>query len=133
MRLPDWQIRLEAFMRVRRTMPFKWGVHDCATFAADGIEAMTGVRYVPGLRGHQTAREAIAAMRAAGGLKGIATQALGEPVAPLMATIGDVVLVPMGKREALGLCNGSTVIGAALAGGLANAPLDIAIAAWRVR
>lgn len=130
-RLHDWQLRLEAFVRDRSAVPFAWGSNDCALFAADAVQALTGVRHLPELRGHASAREALRAVRQAGGLHAIATRALGPAVTPAFAAVGDVVLVRMGRREALGLCNGGTVLGPG-PDGLAVASMDGALAAWRV-
>lgn len=131
MRRHDWPLHFERFARARLAIPFTWGANDCATFAAAGVEAITGVHLLPDLRGYTSAREALAAIRAAGGLDQVATRALGEPIRPLMAAVGDVVLVPMGKRMALGLCNGHTVIGAGRRG-MAVTGMAGALKAWRV-
>ncbi|MES2972383.1 MAG: hypothetical protein V4757_02185 [Pseudomonadota bacterium] len=131
MRLHDWQLRFEKFAAEREAMPFAWGVNDCATFAAAAVEALTGVRHLPHLRGLLTAREAIKAQRVHGGLESIATQALGAPIAALMAGVGDVVLIRVGKRLALGVCNGSVVLGPGPRGMVA-AGIQDAVMAWRV-
>lgn len=41
-RLGKWESRLAQFVEANRSTPFKWGHHDCATFACKCIEAMTG-------------------------------------------------------------------------------------------
>ena len=130
-RLPDWQLRLEAFARERRAMPFAWGSNDCALFAAGAVQAETGELVLPYMRGYSSAREALVLIEQAGGLRGIACHALGGFVAPALARIGDVVLVTVGKREALAVCNGGTVIAPA-AHGLAALPMRQAVCAWRV-
>lgn len=130
-RYPDWQLRLQAFAQSRDRRPFAWGLNDCATFAADGVQALTGVQLLPDLRGHCTARQALAALRQLGGLCAIATRALGPPISPRRANIGDVILLPMGKREALGLCNGITVLGPGRDGMVAIS-MRLARLAWRV-
>src|SRR4051812_38936672 len=109
-RLHDWQLRLEAFARERAGAPFAWGSNDCALFAADAVQAITGERVCEELRGHETAREAIRMLRALGGVRSVAAAALGEPIPVLMAAIGDVVVIEAGKREALAVCNGGTAI-----------------------
>jgi len=42
-RPPDWPERLLAALAAARDRPFRWGEHDCCLFAADLIEAVTGV------------------------------------------------------------------------------------------
>lgn len=130
-RLPDWQLRWEAFVRERQALPFAWGSNDCAMFAADAVQAMTGVRLLPLMRGYSSAREALVLIEQAGGLRGIATHALGGFILPAYATVGDVVLVRVGKREALAICNGGTAIGPGPSGVVAVQMAD-ALTAWRV-
>jgi hypothetical protein len=130
-RLPDWQLRMQAFVRERRNMPFAWGTNDCALFAADFVEAITGERVCHELRGHEDVRQAMRALSLIGGVRSLATLALGEPVAVSFASVGDVVVIQAGKREALSVCNG----GAALApgpDGVVAVSMQQALAAWRV-
>jgi hypothetical protein len=130
-RYPDWQLRLEAFVRERRNMPFAWGTNDCALFAADAVQALTGEILRPDLRGRDV-RDALATLWAEGGVRGIATSVLGEPMSPLLARIGDVVVIEAGRyEEALGICNGGTVL-ASGADGMAVVSMQQALAAWRV-
>jgi hypothetical protein len=129
-RFLDWQLRLESFAAARRAVPFTWGVNDCALFAADAVEAMTGVRHLQELR-HANVRQALATQRAAGGLAAIASQALGASMPPAFAAVGDVVLLANGKRPALAICNGTSAIGPGPLGMVAL-PMAQAVAAWRV-
>ncbi len=51
-RQPHWATRgLHAFLLARARAPFVWGANDCALFAADAIEAMTGVDIASDFRG----------------------------------------------------------------------------------
>lgn len=129
-RLPDWQLRLEAFTRERASVAFAWGWNDCCIFAADAVELMTGEILRPDLRG-QSVRQAIATLRAEGGVRGIANSALGESISPRRARVGDVVVIQAGKREALAICNGQTAIAPGPAGMVA-VPMVQALSAWRV-
>lgn len=131
-RLPDWQLRLESFVAQRQSVPFVWGANDCALFAADAVQAITGRDPAPHLRGHRNARQAICAVREHGGLGAIAWAALGPSMPVQLAAVGDVVLVRVGKRLALGVCNGATALGPG-ALGLAAVPMTDAVLAWRVR
>ena len=131
-RLNDWQTRMEAFVCQRTDAPFVWGVNDCAIFASDCVLAMTGQDPAPdGLRKHRTAKQAYRSIERHGGLPAIATAALGQPIAVLMAGVGDVVLVSAGKRDALAICNGATALAPAAAG-LVAVPMAGARMAWRV-
>lgn len=42
-RLDDWPERLMATIAVHQAAPFTWGQHDCATFFADCVAAVSGV------------------------------------------------------------------------------------------
>jgi hypothetical protein len=46
-RLELWPSRLDAVIQAAATRPFAWGEHDCCTFAADCVEAVTGTRVWP--------------------------------------------------------------------------------------
>lgn len=131
-RLQDWQVRYAQFTASRAHTPFCWGTNDCVTFAADAVYALTGVDLAPPhLRLHRTTREATEAIKLHGGMGGIATGALGQSVSPLMAGVGDVVLIQAGRREHLAICNGLTALAPAKQG-LANVSMELAVRAWKV-
>lgn len=130
-RYPDWQLRLEEFVKARSSAPFAWGINDCAFFAADAVQAMTGEHLCPELREYSGAREAVRALAAVGGVEALATRALGEPIPVPFARVGDVVTIQAGKREALAICNGQTAI-APYRGGVLAVPMSQALSAWRV-
>jgi hypothetical protein len=142
----DWQLQHELFARQRARQPFAWGSNDCATFAADYVQAITGVDVAPDLRGYQTALEAgrvLEAQRAqtraglyTNGLFALATAKLGEPMPPTLAAVGDVVLlmqddVPKHRSHMLGVCNGTTAMGPGRLG-ILHVGMHLAIAAWKV-
>lgn len=129
-RLNDWQLRFEAFIASRLGAPFAWGSNDCAVFAADCVQAITGQDPAPaGLRAHSTEKQALRALKRHGGVAGIATAVLGQPVPVSQANVGDVVLCKAGRRDMLAICNGSTAF-APSARGLVSVPLgDLC---WRV-
>lgn len=131
-KLHNWQIYYEAFVLSRMGEPFAWGANDCATFAADCVRALTGVDpAAKGLREHTTELQAARALKAHGGLIGIATAALGPPLPALQAQVGDVVLTKAGERDMLAICNGATCI-APGPHGLVHLGMDTATACWRV-
>jgi hypothetical protein len=77
-RIEHWATRgLDAFLRSRAATPFAWGTHDCALFAADGIEVMTGVDIAADFRGKYSDE--------AGALEAIRTVAGGATVADAAA------------------------------------------------
>jgi hypothetical protein len=130
-RLPDWQLRYAALVAARMATPFDYGSNDCALFAADAVQAMTGIDPAPHLRAHTNAREAIKTIKRYGGIANLATACLGPAVPVQTARVGDVVLVAVGKRLALGICNGTTAFGPG-ARGLAHAAMADALLCWRV-
>jgi hypothetical protein len=130
-RFPDWPTRFDAFVRARWAVPFAWGSNDCALFAADAVQALTGEVVCAELRGHRNAKQALRRLSVHGGLHGLATLALGPSIAPVFARVGDVVLVPSGKREALAVCNGGTALQPSPRG-LLSVSMRNARAAWRV-
>ncbi|WP_295986477.1 hypothetical protein [uncultured Variovorax sp.] len=131
MKLPDWQKRFSDFGKARASMPFAWGSNDCCTFAAAAVQAMTGKDPMAGIPPYDNALAAARLIEEGGGLKALATSLLGEPVAPVMASVGDVVLVLNDGREALGICNGTAVAGAGPEG-MVFIGLDNVLAVWKI-
>lgn len=128
----DLPERLQAFIDSRRDTPFAWGSHDCALFAADWVESVTGKDPAKGIRGrYQTAIGAGRVIKREGGLEAIAGSRLGERVEPKLAQRGDVVLLAGSHGPTLGVCLG---VDAAAPGedGLMLVPMGQALAAWRV-
>lgn len=128
-----WRLLFDAFIYSRLRVPFAWGTNDCATFAADCVLACTGRDVAPpGLRGYRTALQADRAVRRHGGLAAIATAALGEPIIVADAFEGDVALLRVGKRMALGIVNAHGGAWGPAPGGLASQPMSTAKLCWRV-
>lgn len=129
-RLADAAPRLAALIVERMAVTFAWGVHDCALWAADAIQAQLGADPAQPLRGtYRTQRQALRVMAPLGGLRGVATAVLGRPLAqPLAARAGDVGLVRWG---ALAVCTGETWMAPARHG-LGHLPLEDVDCAWRV-
>ena len=99
------------FLASRRYMPFAWGSNDCALFAADGIQAITGTDIAADFRGkYSDEASAMAAIKAIANGSTIADAAawcaakhgLTECIHPLMAQRGDLVIV----EAAQGLMSG---------------------------
>lgn len=64
-RRPDWRARLLVYLQEVQAWPFAWGVHDCGTFAAGVVEAVTGAdwREVLERLGATEHRDAVSAAR----------------------------------------------------------------------
>lgn len=133
-RREDWSERLTEAVDAAYNRPFAWGMHDCALWAADVVEAMTGRDPAESYRGrYTTPRSAIKALRDHGfaDLGEAITDALGEPIEPKLAQRGDVVLTDNGGQPAAGVCIGKTVAVPGRAG-LVFQPIAGWLMAWRV-
>lgn len=131
MRHPDWQQRFSAFGRARINMPFAWGSNDCCTFAAAAVEALTGAAPMAAVPPYDSAIVAARLVEEGGGLEPLAASFLGASVPPVMAAVGDIVLVINSEREMLGVCNGTNVL-APGAQGIAVLGMESALAAWKI-
>lgn len=146
-RQKHWATRAyDSFLRSRAKTPFAWGAHDCALFAADGIQAITGVDIAADFRGKYTTEAgALVAIKAICGGATVAdaaaycagkhglkewTNKKGAPQ-PLFARRGDLVVfeAPTGQLVA-GLVHLSGCIVAAGETGLFRFPISKALRAW---
>lgn len=99
MRLATWEENLATAMEAALQQPFRWGEHDCATFAALCVLAVTGRDLAPKFRGfYRTQRQAGTMLDMFGGFER-ALNAWFEPVPQRAACIGDLGLTAVG-----GLC-----------------------------
>lgn len=130
MRLPGWETRLAVEIDAARLKPFAWGSHDCATWAFDVRRALTGEDAAHAWRGlYSTAKGAQRWLRRQGwaDYEAGARAILGEPVPPLTAQRGDIVLV----EGAFGVCAGAVAMCLGETG-LTERPMTDATLAWRV-
>lgn len=131
-KINDWAAALYAQIDDFNSMPFVWGTHDCCSFAADCVLAMTGVDKMAAYRGgYKTAVGAARKLVKAGGMEAAITAELGEPIAPALAQRGDVVCFTSPLGDTCGVCLGSTIAAAGL-GGITHTPMVQAFKAWRV-
>ncbi|PTQ13724.1 hypothetical protein CLG96_00110 [Sphingomonas oleivorans] len=126
-RKTDWETRLAAYLEPLRALPFEWGRHDCCTFAAGAVEAMTGIDPMPEFRGRY--RTAIGSARAlkrfgAGTLEATLDTKF-ERIAASLAQRGDIVM----SQGSLGLAWGAHMI-AVGSEGAREGLVRIARAAW---
>lgn len=90
-RLPGWARRLAQLIEERRDTPFAWGAHDCCTWAADAVQALTGEDPAAAWRGtYHTAWGALRVLRREGGIPGLAQRAGMLPCAAALARRGDL-------------------------------------------
>ncbi|MNX99726.1 hypothetical protein D3C86_1321920 [compost metagenome] len=131
MRVRDWQDRFAAYTNSRAAMPFAWGSNDCCTFAAGAVEALTSVNPMAEVASYNSEIAAARLILRAGDLRTLASQFLGDPVPPLMAAVGDVVLLMNEGRELLGICNGVNALAPGPSGVVAL-EMTAATAAWKI-
>lgn len=106
-RLRDWQERLAKLFRERSNAPFGWGINDCVLFAADDVQACTGVDVACDVRGQwQDETQAMRVLRAHGGLAELCIARLGPVIPAALAQPGDVGLVSIHGRPSLAVCGG---------------------------
>lgn len=129
-RLPDADTRLQAYLLSCLGAVFGWGRHDCALFAAGAVAAQLGVDPAEPLRyRYDTAWEATALLRQAGGINSLVTSVLGQPLAaPMLARIGDIGLTDAGS---LAVCTGEHW-SLPTRHGMGQLPLRNGCTAWRV-
>ena len=99
MRQQNWAIALQNQISEFNEKPFAWGTHDCFTFAADCVLAMTGEDKMAKRRGkYKTELGANKMLKKIGGVEKAITSELGEPIDPKLAQRGDVVcfITPLG-------------------------------------
>ena len=90
-RLPDWQLRLAHLVEIRRDQPFVWGERDCATWAADVVQAVTGCDPAADVRQtYGTALQALALSQRMQGLTRVCRERLGPRVRTSLAQPGDI-------------------------------------------
>lgn len=112
-RLEDWAERLAALVEDLRMQPFAWGVQDCVTVAADGVQAVTGADPHLARGAYATEAEAAAILAAHGGLEGYVAAMMAAFGAaeclPAFAQRGDPVLVEVGNELLCGTVAGEAV------------------------
>lgn len=132
MRFQDWPERLADIIYRKHAIPFAWGSHDCCAFAAAVVLELTGDdHFAPFAGGYSTALEAARVLKQHDGVSGIATAALGEPIAPLEAGRGDIVMVTTEHGDTLAVCLGDRCAAPGL-DALQYLPMSAAVTAWRV-
>jgi hypothetical protein len=138
----NWDtIHFHQFLEQRANMPFKWGSNDCALFAADGIQAITGIDIASAFRDKYTTQAgAMAAIKEITGGTTVADAAafcaasseyFEELTHPLMAKRGDLVIVDNDGQSIAGLVHltGRHVV-TVTESGLARLPITAILRAW---
>jgi hypothetical protein len=135
---------MEKFLLAKAATPFVWGTHDCALFAADSVQAITGVDIASDFRGkYHDEDTAIQTIREITGIENptvedaaaycAAKHGMQELKHPLMAWRGDLVVLEESGRVIAGIVhlNGRHIV-AAGEDGLKRLPITQVKRAWRV-
>lgn len=157
-RKKQWDsLELDGYLRMRAAQPFAWGVNDCALFAANAIETMTGTDIAADFRGadarpaYTDEAGAFALITKVTGSTSPPATAIGDAAAwcaakhgmaewlasgrpaPLLARRGDLVVVSNGGRLIAGVVhlNGLHVVTMAETG-IVRLPLRAVTRAWKV-
>jgi hypothetical protein len=136
MRRADWLDRLWETIEARRALPFRWGeidgAHDCCTFVAACVDAMTDSNLVAALRAEYhdqaSANEYIARC---GGLEAAISSHLGRTKPVAFMKRGDVAIVEVGGIRFAGICIGPHVVSAGPEG-LGMNPATCALTVWGI-
>jgi hypothetical protein len=136
-RKPDWAKHLLAEIQAASDRPFSWGEHDCALFACNVVNAMTGTDPAREFRGKYNTKAGSARLSISyGGIgklaEAIALQCGAPEIKPSLAQRGDVCLIDLGDGdEVIGVCLGDKVASSTTVG-LAFLPFRLVTRAWGV-
>lgn len=132
--------QLTAYLAQHQKRPFSWRAANCCHFAARWKAFATGRDPMAGLAATRSVREALRLVRALGGsMQAAWTRQLGrEPIAPALAQLGDLMLLPTAGTQpgtgcVMGICTGVDVLVLADDGVPTLVPASQAKAAWRLR
>lgn len=140
--MPSLPAALTAYLAAAALRPFCWRDHNCAHFVAGWVRQATGRDPLWGLQPAATPAGWRRQVLRAGGLAALVTQQLRcEPVAPALAALGDVVLLPADPAlhphdsagGVLALCNGLYAMTLGDRGAVGFVAMDQALHAWRLR
>lgn len=111
-RRADWRARLADYAASVAGKKFRFGQLDCALFAAGAVEAQTGLDLAAEWRGnYRSLAHGLRAIKEAGFSDHIDLVAAHFPtIAPSMARVGDIAVLPSDEGEAaLGIVQGPGV------------------------
>lgn len=130
--VPDRAVILHEYLKACRQTNFRPGRHDCALFAADWVEQLTGIDLADGFRGYSSIEMGREMLRVCGysGPVDIAETHLEELSGWMAAQVGDVAVVIDHNVFCLGVVGGGIIHMLAVRG-LDQVPLDRAVRVFR--
>lgn len=122
-------MKFHQYIAAARGRPFRWGRHDCVTFAGRWIEARTGRRVAPQYASLREARQLLSEVDARATM-----DAAFERIGVLMAHTGDVVELPSDTdMPAFGIVAGGGRVACFVGREIGFVDMTVALSAWRVR
>src|SRR5690348_14014071 len=102
MRRPDWKMRLWCSLQAQNRVRFAWAgmgdAHDCCTFVAACVDAMTDSNYLEQVvANYNDEASALEYIKRNGGFQQTITKHLGAPIPVSEMASGDVALVRSSK------------------------------------
>jgi len=135
-RVEGWLEAMHAAIDRWRDVDYDRVTANCLLLIHDAVLAMTGEDRLLALgvdRATVTTRRGMLELLARlGGSDGILDAALGERIPLLWARTGDVAMIPTDDEPAFGIVDGMHVVCLEHQHGIAQLPLERAVAAWRV-
>jgi hypothetical protein len=124
---------LDDYLDAWRERAFNWRGSHCCYFGGGWVLLAEGWNPMHGIPETRDAGAALRLIRTLGDSLGavVTARMKREPIAALMATAGDLVLVPEGDRAALGICNGR-LTAVVTPAGLQFVQTAQGLQAWRV-
>lgn len=136
-RVDNWPAKLNEVIEAHRTMPFEWGKHDCVTFTADCVKAMTDHDPLSFYRGgYTTAAGAYEIIEELGGIE----RAVEHSLAFLnafkreinLAQRGDVVIADIEGKLIVGIWIGRAALMPSEQIGLTEIPKEMIKTCWGI-
>lgn len=108
MKQKGWASRLSAYINEVARLPFDEATHNCGTFAAGAVKAMTGQDFAePYTKGVKTLKGQMARLKRAGFSDQVKLAAsLFDEIHPSQARLGDIAAFDVAEGLALGVVNG---------------------------
>jgi hypothetical protein len=133
-RKDNWRLDLMQFLGEVARRPLQFGTHDCALFAAEAVQVMTGTDLAAPYRGqYSDLRQGVRLLKADGHADHVALARSHLPAIPVAEAMpGDLAVIEAEPIPALGVVQGAAVYVLTLDGSLGLVPLTSAVEAFRV-
>lgn len=134
MRKENWQAEYHRAIATAQLLPFQWGVHDCVTFAAYLVDAISDLDVTARFKAKYrwtNQGEAARLILAAGSLQALVTEFMGPPISWVNLSLGDALMAFNNGKEIVCIHDGHNLIAPADKG-LMSVPLSSAICGWRI-